>query len=402
MRIVRALFASLIIPALVAGMMTRVALGQQNEASVPSLSVRPMGTGENDPNGGQWFLANIEPGETKQLSARLYNPADVAQTVKLFLADMRFDEQGSAQVSNTSTDVGTWGSFDNQLVTIAPKQTMVERFSITAPEGVDPGDHVGAVMVEHAPQGTGNVRAIKRVAVRLYVTLPGDARKDLEIDQVSSSKDSWFFPRELAVTVQLRNTGHVRLEPTVMVDGAPAKGPELLMSRSVERYTVTRPVRFWGGPVRLRIDAQSRSLGIAGPMRQVRVTVWVIPWHLLVLVLMGAGLVMGGRFLLRRRGGKYRAIQTDIRRIERLVSQQMQPTRTADRAADATDADAAIRAAIKQARRAGDEVTAVRLENALIGRAGSHGYSPGAGSDAPGAGSDAPGAETVAAGPREP
>jgi hypothetical protein len=374
MRIRRIVLGSVIIPALVAGMMMPVAVAQTDGSSIPSLSVRPMGTGENDPNGGQWFVANMEPGETKQLSARLYNPADVAQTVKLYLADMRFNDQGTPEVSNTSTDVGAWGSFEHPDVTIAAKQTVVESFSITAPDGVDPGDHVGAVMVEHTPQGEGNLRAIKRVAVRLYVTLPGDARKEFEIDRVDSAKDAWYFPRELAVTVQLRNTGHVRLEPTVTVDDASAKGPELLMSSATEQYAVTRKVPFWGGPVRLRIDAQTRSLGIAGPVRQMRVTVWVIPWHLLGLLGLVAAAVFGGRKLLRMRGSKYRAIQTDIRRIERLMSQQMQGGSRSNASADAgspADADGAIRSAIKQARRAGDEATAQRLEQALAQRRGS-------------------------------
>lgn len=194
---------------------------------------------------------------------------------------------------------------------------------------------------------------IKRVAVRLYVTLPGDARKEFEIDGVDSSRDSWFSPRELAVNVQLRNTGHVRLEPTVTVDGARANGSELLMSRATERYIVGRSVPFWGGPVRLRVDAQARSLGIAGPVRQLRVTVWVIPWHLLTGLLALAGLVFAGRKLLRGRGRRYRDIQTDIRRIERLVSQQAQSPRApapTDAVDDVVDADSAILSAIKQAR----------------------------------------------------
>ena len=326
---------------------------------------------QSGPNGGQWFVLNLESEKSQQLQVRLYNSADVAQTVKLSLADARFDDNGIPEVSNVSTDVGTWGAFEHPETTIQPRETQIQTFSVTAPKGVDPGDHIGAVVAEHAPQGSGNIRSIKRVAVRLYATLPGDARKDFAIDGVTATKDSFFFARELNVTVQLRNTGRVRLEPLVNVDGKNAKGSGLLMSNAVERYVVARPVPIWGGPVRLRIDAETKSLGLSGPVRQVRVTVWVIPWHLFVLILVAAAVVYLMRRYLRSRRSKYSDIQADIKRIERLVSQQMRQTGGTNGTNEHTDAEAAIRTAIKQARRAGDGATAERLEFALRGVGGS-------------------------------
>ena len=349
-----------IIPALAAGMITPVSSAQTAE-QIPSVIVRPAGTTRDDPNGGQWFVTTLNPSETKRLQVQLFNPAPVAQTVKLYLADIRFDAQGLPEVQDVPSDIGTWGAFGSPTLTIAPEQTVVEAFTITAPKGADPGDHIGAVVAEHAPQGTGNIRSIKRAAVRLYATLPGDARKDFVIDEVTAKKDSWFFARELTVTTELRNTGRVRLEPTVQVDGSNAKGPQLLLSNAVERYVVTRPVKFWGGPMRLRIDAQTRSLGLAGPVRQVRVTVWVIPWQLLMLLALAVGVGFLVRFALRRRGSKYRALQSDLHRLERLLAQQNREP-APDIIDGRGDADAAIRCAIKQARRAGDVQTAERLE----------------------------------------
>jgi hypothetical protein len=364
----RALLA-LVIPALVAGMTAPVVAQEAPVEQIPSVSVHPQGTTKTDPNGGQWFVTSIAPLETKELQVRISNPAEVPQQIKLYLADIRFDASGIPEVANISSDIGTWGRFDNPTITIGPRQPQVETFSITAPKAADPGDHVGAVVVEHTPQGTGNILSVKRVAVRLYATLPGDARREFEIDNVGIEKDSAFFARELTVTVALRNTGRVRLEPSVQVDGAAAKGPELLMSSAVERYVVTRPVKFWGGPVRLRIDAQTRSLGVAGPVRQMRVTVWVIPWHLLVLIALVAGIVLLVRMLLRRRGSKLRAMQADLMRIERLITQQRrEDDEEVAEALLSTGAQAAIRAAIKQAKRTGDFHTVERLEQKLGAR----------------------------------
>jgi hypothetical protein len=367
----RLLFGLVTIPALVAGMVTPSVLAQSPgaaEAQIPAVEVHPTGTTREDPNGGQWFVTSLDFEEKKTLQARLYNPAEVPQTVKLFLADMRFDDAGLPEVANVSTDIGLWGRFVRPNVTIRPKESLVEAFSITAPKGADPGDHVGAVVVEQAPQGSGLIRSVKRLAVRLYATLPGDARKQFEIDEVSTEKDSALFAKELTVTVHLKNTGRVRLEPAVKVDDAGAEGPELLMSSATERYVVTRPVKFWGGPMRLRIDATTKSLGLAGPVRQMRVTVWVIPWHLLLMIAVAVGMFFGVRWLLRRRGHKYEALQADLQRIERLVTMQHRaPAKggSTDASGVSSDARAAIVSAIKQAKRSGDLATAERLEELL-------------------------------------
>ena len=363
----RALVCLTVIPAFLAGTTGGVQAQSQpqSEEQIPALIVRPVGTTDGDPNGGQWFVTDLAPNESKDLAVQLTNPARVVQTVRLYLADIRFDRAGVPEVTNVPSDIGTWGRFANPTVTIAPGETIVQSFTLTAPERADPGDHIGAVVVEHEAQGSGNIRSIKRVAVRLYATLPGDARRDFVIDRVSTAKDSSFFARELTVTVALRNTGRVRLEPTVRVDGAAATGSELLMSQAVEQYIVTKPVAFWGGPVRLRIDAETRLLGQSGPVRQMRVTVWVVPWHLVALLVLLAALVILGRLFVRRRRSRFTALRDDLRRMERLLA-------TSGRAPDAppvrpghSDPVAAVRAASKQARRAGDLPTAERLERSL-------------------------------------
>jgi len=335
----------------------------QSEAQTPAVEVHPVGTTRDDPNGGQWFVTTLKPGETTELGVRLYNPAEVTQTVKVYLADIRFDSQGAPEVENNSQDVGTWGQFDVLRMTVPAKQSIIESLPIKAPEAADPGDHIGAVVAEQSPQGSGPVLSIKRLAVRLYATLPGDARKDFVIDKVAVKKDSPFYTRRIGVTVWLRNTGRVRLEPTVAVNGAPARGRVLLLAQSADRYTVTRHVGFFGGPVRLHVDAQTRSLGLAGPVRQLSVTQWVIPWHLFALLILLGGVVLAVRRWLRRRRGRYDSIKSDIRRLERMLTMQHGNGEPVEH--EEGNVHAAILGAIKQARRAGDEQTASRLERRL-------------------------------------
>ena len=52
----------LAIPALVAGMALS-SLGQVH--ATDTVDIQPVGTDRNDPNGGQWFFANLTPGQSK-------------------------------------------------------------------------------------------------------------------------------------------------------------------------------------------------------------------------------------------------------------------------------------------------------------------------------------------------
>lgn len=358
------LIASITIPALAAGMVISSAFAQLPSAS--TVDVKPVGTSKLDPNGGRWFIADLTPGDDHTFQVELFNPTQVVHTVRLYIADMAFDKDGNPYVTNVPTDVGTWGRFAHPVLTIGPLQRLSDSFTLKAPKAADPGDHIGAVVAEQSAEGAGSIKSIVRVAVRLYATLPGDARKDFDIEKVTAARHSVFFPRKLEVTVQLRNTGRVRLGPTVDVNGVKAHGSVLLMSHSAERYVVTQHIPFWGGPQMLHIKATSQLLGAPGPAREMNVMVWVIPWQLFALLALGALIALATRRQLRKRRGRMGAIQSDIRRLERLVTLQHEGRQpTPDVKAEQDDARVAIFTAAKQARRAGDVETAKRLETFL-------------------------------------
>ena len=94
----------LAIPALVAGMALPVpawAQAQQQQPQIPSVAVTPAQRSPNDPNNGQWFFIDgLLPGQTGQSSAKLTNPANVPQTVHLYLADLDFVANGGARLAD--------------------------------------------------------------------------------------------------------------------------------------------------------------------------------------------------------------------------------------------------------------------------------------------------------------
>ena len=346
--------------------MVHVSAALAQTPEIPSVGVQPIGTTSDDPNSGQWFIGSALPGKSITMTARITNPADVEQTVRLYFADLDFARDGTPSIADRSDDIGTWGKFDSERLTLAPRANVQVPFTIAAPPNAEPGDHVGVVIAETQPQGNAQIKVLKRVATRLYVTIPGDAQADFRIEDVTLEKDSSLYTKEVTLTIELRNTGRVRLTPEVFVGGTKASGPDLLLTKSVEQYVVTKSVPIWGGPQNFRVDVRS-TYGISpntrsGPARQARVSTLVIPWVLVAAMVALGLLVLGLRRWVRRRTGRYASLQADMRRIERLLQEQREGARAEE---NADDPAIAIKSALKQARRAGDDRTAERLEEKL-------------------------------------
>jgi hypothetical protein len=374
----------LAIPALVAGMALAIpafasaAFAQaappapstdQVPPGTPSVGVTPIGMDPKGPNGGQWFVLNLSPGEAGQSEARIANPADIPQTVKLFFADLDFAADGTPSIAKTNSDVATWGKAAVDQLTIPPKSASTVPFTITVPTGADPGDHVG-VLIAQGPRVNSPGQAygtVTQVATRLYVTVPGDARADFAIQKLTTKKDSAFFTKEITTTVVLHNTGRIRLHPTVKINGRVASGPATLLTRSVESYFVTQKVPVWGGPIASNVQVSTMVDRVGqqepGPSRTASASTFVIPYVLFIGLALLVGFFFLVRWLWRRRGGKYAAIQADLRRFERLVQQQRAAGE--DTADVAGEAELAIKAAIKQAGRAGDKDTEIKLRGKL-------------------------------------
>ena len=332
------------------------ASAQTTPTSVPksSVGVNPVGTDPNDPNRGQWFYALLDVGQSTTMRARITNPATEPQTVRVYLRDMVFNSEGTPILNDEGpqTEVGLWGSFDRDTVDLAPESSVEVSFRVTVPPNAEPGDHLGALVVESGePSADGGLlQIVTRVATRLYVTVPGEATRSFAIESTKHNLNSWLFPSKLSVEAVLRNTGRMRLHPSGKFGGIAAKGPDLILSASVEPYRADVPVPWWGGPRRVPIEFTTEE----GLTREAIVSLFVIPWGLLLSLAALGALGFLARTLWARRNRKVRRMQEDIRRLEELVAAKNTATTISD--LPATPASEHQRhAALKRARRTGDK-----------------------------------------------
>ncbi|MBW3661506.1 MAG: hypothetical protein KY469_00275 [Actinobacteria bacterium] len=346
----------------------------QDQEGIPSVGVAPADPEPGDPNGGQWFLLDITQGATGVARAQIVNPAEVSQTVRLYLLDLTFAPDGTPTMEEgDQAGIGAWGAFRNPEITIRPGQTVVAEFVIAVPADAPPGDHVGVVVAETVATGFegadsdegAQFEIRRRVATRVYVTVPGDATRAFEIVAVDTSLDSGLFPSTALVTVTMRNDGRVRLSPTVTIGGAAADGPDPFMSESVEEWSAFVSVPWYGGPVTIPVEAVDDS----GLTRRVNATKFVIPWGLLIGLALATAVGWRIRHWWRTRGSGQAELKADIARLERLITQQAggetEPTGVPNVEPPAGDEITGLNATVARARRADDDAALARAALAL-------------------------------------
>jgi hypothetical protein len=262
------------------------AAGAQTD-DLPAATASP---GDPDaPNGGEWFSATAEPGETIDLTAQVQNPAEVPQAVRLYLTDLGFDDD-RPRVGDPGVGVGAWGGFDEPELQLPAHAVVPAPFTVTVPEDAEPGDHIGAVVVESAPTASGAVQVVKRVAARLYVTVPGDADASIGVESVTADVDSAVLPRSATVRAVIRNTGAVSLDATVTVNGREVDGPDSIVSHSAERFVAEVPLSITGGHKTFEVVVRTRTSTGDGPTGRAATAVWIVPWwSALALFLVAVG-----------------------------------------------------------------------------------------------------------------
>jgi hypothetical protein len=200
-------------------------------------------------------------------------------------------------------------------------------FDVTVPVDAEPGDHTGVLVAESGPLTNGRLTVIRRIATRLYVTVPGRVVVGFRLGHLTHRVGSPLWPTHGKVVVSLTNTGNIRFAPSVMVNGGHAVGAGLVLARSAEPYVASVHVPWWGGRVHLRVVATAD-----GQRKTLTATFWVIPWLLLALLLAGAGVGVHVGRIVRAKVRAWRAEQRAMR--QRLAELEVQVPAQRDAAED--------------------------------------------------------------------
>lgn len=182
---------------------------------------RPANPDPNIEHSKQWFIYNMKPGETKQDAVIVSNNTDEKATIMVYPADSTSSTDGGfalEQYVESRDFVGSWIKLGKEQVTLEPGAQESVPFTITVPNDpkLDVGEHTGGILIQKVnqkPVEQGGMQLLMRSGVRVYVTIPGDVIKKLEIESLNTAlnKEKKIYVASLVV----KNSGTTSQDVTL-------------------------------------------------------------------------------------------------------------------------------------------------------------------------------------------
>ncbi|MDR0594173.1 MAG: DUF916 domain-containing protein [Bifidobacteriaceae bacterium] len=285
------------------------AQADQSDADVVTWGFKP--SGPDAPDTRSWVELTLAPGESATDYAELRNLSQREVTFKIEAADGLFTQRGSFTIlpaGQESTDAGLWIQTPDRL-TLAPGESAIFPFTVTAPPGAAPGDHPAGLAASVDSAGTDNeghgVAVQSRVGFRVMTRVTGELVSTLEVDAKASFAGQWnpFEPGSVTVDYTVSNTGNTRLTlaPSAGVAGPFGLGAKTWRGEMAgelapgETRTGSFTVRrVWPlGQLTVDLDfhpeatIETGGLPVGG---QVEIAAVAVPWPQLALLVAGGGL----------------------------------------------------------------------------------------------------------------
>jgi hypothetical protein len=265
------------------------------------------------------FSYQMSPGQEVEDAYVVTNTGTVPQTFAVFATDAFNSEDGGYGLLDTGvapSDAGAWVVFEGgatQLdLPLQPGESKVVPFTVKTPADASPGDHAAGLVIS-AVSADGQVIVDRRVGTRLYVRVPGDLQPNLTISSMTASYAPTFNPLagDTTLTFTVRNAGNVALgaDMTVGVKGLFGIGLGDTVKEELDEMlpgstrTVSVVVPGVGQWVYLnpyvsmapKVDPEAMNPGPL-PVINRDIVIFVVPWVLLALIVLGLGIWAWIRF----------------------------------------------------------------------------------------------------------
>jgi hypothetical protein len=285
-------------------------------------SARPA-TPDGKPDRRTHFTLQGSVRQTVLDNVLITNSSKVAAAFDVYATDAFNTPTGAFDLlpaAKKPVDIGTWVKFAKPTVTIPAGGSITMQFAVTVPANATPGDHAGGIVISLS-SGT-DVKLDTRVAVRLYLRVPGNLRPVLAVSYVDPTYHGVANPfggGSVDVTYTVENTGNIRLQSQVTLKVETALFgigiaelklpdlPELLPGQRVN-YTGHIEGVFPTGPQTVTVALQpypdpEQPVGQKIQEFSGDATVWAVPWLLLLalVVFVAAGYALPRRGRRRRR-----------------------------------------------------------------------------------------------------
>lgn len=273
--------------------------------------------GENRPN----FVFDVDPGDVIVDAMVVTNTGTVPLPLEVYAADAFTTANGNLDIlpgGTPSIGAGAWVTPALTALTLAPGERAEVAFTITVPADATPGDHsAGLVTSFISGDSTQALEVDRRLGTRINLRVAGELAPATDVAIVSTEAIpslNPFAPSTLRLTYRVENVGNTRVTGSEAIAAHTIAGllgttqiePELpeILPRStieVEREIPVTSLGWIGGT--LTVAPEGVGLG-AGSMPPVTVDFGTvaIPWSLLVVLVVVAGITVGVLLWVRRHG----------------------------------------------------------------------------------------------------
>ncbi|MEU9172747.1 DUF916 domain-containing protein [Streptomyces sp. NPDC048420] len=264
-----------------------------------------------------YFYLSADPGQSIDDKVVVTNKTSEPLTFRLYAADAYNTARDGGfavrTVAEKQRGVGAWAKPAKSRVTVPAHGKVTVPFTLSVPEGAEPGDHPGALVAldERVDKGDGAVAlGVQRaVAARIYLRVGGPTVPAITVEDVSVSHHQPLVPglgdSDATISYTLRNTGNVTLNPKVELRATGLFGRTLLARELAkipgellpgQRVRLTEP---WSGAPQLDWGEVKLTATAKDTRESSSASFFALPW--LVAVVLGAGATVGTVLFVRAR-----------------------------------------------------------------------------------------------------
>ncbi|MFI9582179.1 WxL protein peptidoglycan domain-containing protein [Streptomyces sp. NPDC052236] len=265
-----------------------------------------------------YFYLSADPGTTLTDQVTVTNKTAAPLTFRLYAADAYNTERDGGFAVRTQREkqrgVGAWARPERDRVTVPARSSVTVPYTLTVPEGAEPGDHPGALVAldERIAPSSGSVAVSVQQAVgaRVYLRVNGPTVPALSVEDVRLTHAKPLVPgtgeSSTLISYTLHNRGNVTLSPKVALKAEGLFGRDLLNrnlkkipSELLPRQKIRLTERWAGAPQLewgdIRLTASAR-----GVRESAGASFFALPW--LVAAVVAAALAGTGVWLRVRHG----------------------------------------------------------------------------------------------------
>ncbi|MCI3269763.1 WxL protein peptidoglycan domain-containing protein [Streptomyces cylindrosporus] len=264
-----------------------------------------------------YFYLSADPGTTISDKVVVANKTGKPLTFRMYAADAYNTARDGGfavkTVKEKQRGVGAWAKPAKSRITVPAHGKVTVPFTLTVPEGAEPGDHPGALVAldEQVDRGDGSLAlGVQRaVAARVYLRVGGPTLSAIAVEHVHVVHHQPLVPglgdSTATISYTLHNTGNVTLNPKVELRASGLFGRTLL-SRDLtripaellpgQRVQLTEP---WRGAPQLDWGDVTLTASAKDTEESASASFFALPWLVAVILLVVA--VVGTVLLLRAR-----------------------------------------------------------------------------------------------------